>query len=73
MSRGNYINHATITRIVEWLLGVLLIHIKRVLSMVPATKGLPKRRSTSSIKVSGRMHNTAFKRPAFGFTVIISA
>ena len=38
MSRGNYINHATVTRIVERLLSVLLIHIKCVLSMVQAYK-----------------------------------
>ena len=40
---------------------------------VLATKGLPERRSTSFIKVSGRMRNNAFKRRlAFSFTVIIS-
>ena len=36
MSMGNYINHATITRIVERLLGTLLIYIKRVSSMYDA-------------------------------------
>ena len=40
---------------------------------VLATKGLPKRQSASFIKVSGQMHSDAFKKPAFSFTVIISA
>ena len=39
-----------------------------------ATKGLPERRSTSFIKVSGQMHNDAFKRRlAFSLAVVISA
>ena len=38
-----------------------------------ATKGLPKRQSTSFIKVSRQMHSDTFeRRPAFSFTVIIS-
>ena len=39
-----------------------------------ATKGLLERQSVSFIKVSGQMHSDKFKRkPAFSFTVIISA
>ena len=46
----------------------------KVMWYVLATKGLPKRQSPSFIKVSGQMHNNAFKRRlAFSFTVIISA
>ena len=41
---------------------------------VLATKGLTERRSALFIKVSGQMSNDAFKRrPAFSFTVTISA
>ena len=40
---------------------------------VLAAKGLPERRSTSFIKVSGRMRNDTFKRSTFSFTVVISA
>ena len=41
---------------------------------VPAAKGLPERRSTSFIKVTGRMRNDTFKRRlTFSFTVTILA
>ena len=41
---------------------------------VTTTKETPERRSASFIKVSGQMHSDAFKtRPAFSFTVVISA
>ena len=49
-------------------------HRERLLKndTVLATKGLPERRSTSFLKVSGQMRSTTFKRgPAFSFTVII--
>ena len=40
---------------------------------VPATKGLPERWRAPFINVSGQKRSTAFKkRPAFGFTLIIS-
>ena len=48
--------------------------IKVTWYMVLAMKRLPKRWSASFIKVSGRMHSDTFKkRPAFSFTVTISA
>ena len=41
---------------------------------VLTTKGLLERRSVLFIKVSGRMHSDTFeRRPAFSFTVTISA
>ena len=44
-----------------------------LIDAVIATEGLPKRQSASVIKVSGLMRSGTFKRPAFSFTVIISA